>query len=434
MLHKLAAVGGVEVIEASTHVKGGLDYHYRVIVKIADDLFIEAYDPLNEMIFVGDRRYIWGRGGDTANGAAFTMYDLPLQELDEASWAVTTSTKGQNVVAGLAVPDMPELLSTVTSLQGVSFPFLAPSMLVKMIIDGAVWQNAPLTVSRMTSSGPQATCGRLRTQGGTIQFPFGSSDGTGVFTLNNSGPRGVLINGVAAVGTYSLLFASTLCRGLTLSQPTGHQHQDTGWVWPSNCGILGLDGVRAETSVSYLPRLMSGAILRVSSSVDVDGSLVAPSEWFEFPIHLSASAYDGEGIVFSTSNEPYSSQYIYVGVLDTTRGNGFGGGRAPVVGRFSPVVFGPLSTTAPYISAFGDTLPGNGNKLMDLHYPSLPIGSDSVTGGPVVANLFATSSDEIRGVFPPFLACSSALSLGTMGWLAGNRYKVIRSGLMMRVG
>ena len=52
----------------------------------------------------------------------------------------------------------------------------------------------------------------------------------------------------------------------------------------------------------------------------------------------------------------------------------------------------------------------------------------------MVTNIFAVGTDEIRGVIPGVLSCSGNLAIGTVGWLDGIKYKVVKAGRMIKIG
>jgi hypothetical protein len=57
-----------------------------------------------------------------------------------------------------------------------------------------------------------------------------------------------------------------------------------------------------------------------------------------------------------------------------------------------------------------------------------------VVGGPVVSEVYAFDSDEIRGAVNGVLGISENVEVGTMGWLDGKRYRVLLPGRMTQVG
>lgn len=445
MLMKLADAGALEIINSTKVSKWGNDYYSRVVAKVSNTLYIEAIDPLNEIVGADPaNRFICGF--DTTS--AETPLDLTLnrdeQELSASSWAPPScNLDSATVLTGISTPNAPAMMLPNT----LEIPVMAVSYLIGF--------------TKYTASGSPVVgygASNLFYSYGTSAYLhtlFSAVGGTrGGFRLSEQagGSRAVLVSygtgytpsasGNWATGTYSMLFSGGVRTPFTVHPPFIRGSDTSRYTITDS--VIGFY-VPFWNSPAYHKThtlMLSGAVLRMASSVNGEGNLVTPSNWLEFPIHSHAWAIDGEGLVFANpeNNATHAnnfSTYLFVGELDTTKGNNFGEGKCPVMGRLNrtSVASGvAMEEASASISVLGTSSPNVGEKQMDLYSSAPPINSDSFSGGPIVSNVFAYDSEEIRGTIPPFLSCNTSLGMGTSGWLDGKRYRVIRPGLMMRVG
>lgn len=435
MLHKLGDLGAIEILEAGTHVKFGIDYHYHVIAKVQDGLYLEAYDPINELIDVGDRRFVRAAFSNTTNGAVTaTVTPCPAQELTDTLWnSFSQGPTTVNYAFGLEIPDDPWDIDTGS---GLLFPAMAVSVFSKIGINPS--SSDIINYSQATSTPSlQPVTFRLAKNGGRLITPFGVSNAVeAIMSVNFAAAAyelkliGSLPNNTPTVFTTDALLGEKLYRA------AGYYNGSRSASWPSNCIMLAMSsGTYAGNNPGILG---SGAVIRIAASISAEGDLIQPTEWFEFPVHTTAYKIGMDGIVFSNPSTPTcqaTASYHYIGLLNTTKGNNFGGGSCPIIARFNKASGGgAFATTEGLCYAKGDLNPLSGEKRMTLHSPTIPVASDVQIGGPIVTNIFAIAEDEIRGVFPAFLSCNIGLSVGTMGWLGGKRFKVFKPGMLMRMG
>lgn len=441
MLHKLADTGAIEILENEKHTKYNCDYHYRTIVKVNDNLYLEAYDPLNELLGVGERRFYTYIQNETVragvlSGGKVLGADIPArQELLESDWNWGVSPTGYkgHVWSGILAPD----LDSVYGDTAVIIPKMALSCAYNRYLHNST--DGYLC----TTDTPEYLEDYV--VGGEVFYPWlspATSKHTGRVSLSN--PNGIqrtvtiTVSPVPPVYTTQAFSCGEVQANRPLRPAVAAASSSTKTSLDTSYKLLGLTRFHGEDSIrcghAYL---MSGAMLRVSREISAEGALVSPTEWNPFPVHVIGMVLGDDGLLFhipSTNNNSFEA-YWHVGVLDTTRGNGFGEGKCPVITRFNRMTGGAASAvTGDLTQAQGLVSPLGGAKVFSQYAPVPPIGSDSFTGGPVVASLFASSADELRGVFPAFLSCNTSLAVGTMGWLDGKRYRVFRPGMMMRVG
>jgi|GEM_PF-6348105 len=118
--------------------------------------------------------------------------------------------------------------------------------------------------------------------------------------------------------------------------------------------------------------------------------------------------------------------------IDTDKGNG-------LPGSF-PAIYDSGMCCAYFVDegenaiVMGDESTPGSVIPMQIYVPSPPLATDAVSGGPVVTDLFVHNSQEIRGALPGLLGTPEALSVGSVGWLDGKRYRVHLPGRMLQIG
>lgn len=448
MLHKLADVGGLEILDADTHMKGSVPFHYRVIAKVSNNLYIEAYDPLNEFVGAENDRRFQLRRYTTASGGPGTLnttVDLPSAQTQEFPVSPHVSLPvgdAQRVyMAGILVPDQPDMttlpLECALSMQMAARSSRHYSSTVRAGAIGLAF--APSTSFNLVKSG-----GRWFFPGSvpfTVVTPVYSHESSygGMRLWPNP-----LISDPA--WTFNVLYASeplplTLARGYG-KKADGPNDPAYAVATDSFMGLWGYSGYgnysNSVTEGYSFPQTFSGGMIRVSSGISGEGALVSPSEWCEIPIATSLFRCGDDGLVFrvgSVPNNHLGAGTWFVGMVNTSKGNGFGGGKCPVVLRFHGASNGTsASWNQVKASVHGDMVPLSGTKIMGTYSSPPPIANDVYAGGPVVSDLFIVGDNEIRGVATAFLSCSDSLPIGSSGWLDGKRYAVVAPGRMQRVG
>lgn len=176
---------------------------------------------------------------------------------------------------------------------------------------------------------------------------------------------------------------------------------------------------------------MSGTTMRIAQNVAVDG-LVNPTPWRGLPIFASLLS-TGKGLFFINKARVAHSGILGITQIDTTKGNGVEGSFPAVYDSGVISVF--LSPDkGEHLNILGSATNPLAYSPMQLFSPNPPIPVDSVSGGPVVTDLFAYNSEEIRGSVEGLLSARENLPVGTVGWLDGKRYRVHLPGRMLQIG
>lgn len=438
MLHKLAEAGGVEILSDSKHVRGGYDYHYRTIAKFSDNLYLEAYDPLAELLNQDGRKFVYGLFGSGDLSSSSGTFPVPLYGAKDMPY-------GQELL--LSSWDTPRFAGPSGAERGTAFGIITPDISDSLILEQEILNIPFFALSFCMTYQCLIASYSTPLGGGTIGSDLWDLSIAGSKFIASNVPGGVagnrlptitLYNGASTNFTPSQGTHYLLCHGgvrtMSFKAPLMANKNKTIKTYITT-PMYGLGGFAMGQFESLAYPMMSGAMVRVSSEINVGGSLKTPTSWVGFPIHSEATVFPS-GLLFSNPTDEsvagYSS-HLFIGEIDTSKGNNFE--KSVVMARMNKETLRSTSGDKDaYLLAQGLLSPMSGEKEFSTFSPTPPIGSDSITGGPVVGNVFVTASDEIRGVLPPFLSCSSSLAIGTMGWLDGRRYRVFRPGLMMQVG
>ncbi|NCC84554.1 MAG: hypothetical protein EOM03_10570 [Clostridia bacterium] len=442
MLHKMGDVNGVEILESDSFERWGQTYYTRVVCQHPSGMYIEAKDDLNaEMGLVSDRRFcvMQNRIDSNSGGSApagHTLY-LDRQELTTGDLESTLSFIGgeYNLTwSGIYAPDQPSLATDSSYSKTLSNVSISS-------IFNTVSNNPSHSSYGGVSLGRSQNSEVLFGQGGGLIAPFGKVPNVqSVISYVSYGVKFGFSTGNPPAGWVTYLQMSGVFDEFTLGRKWGNRlnYTENPGKYYLNEPMLSIIAIAHNHSVGiWRPLLYSGGAIRMASNIDGSGELVNPSPWTEFPVHCECvSTDDGLWFINAGTYDSYAnSSYKYVGYMDTSRGNNFGDGKAPVVMRMNRLSAGANLTISPYIQAIGANAVGDGGvKTLSEYTPVLPIGNDVYAGGPVVGNIFGHTVDEVRGVFPDLLSCHTSLALGTSGWLDGKRYSVFRPGKMMRVG
>jgi len=175
--------------------------------------------------------------------------------------------------------------------------------------------------------------------------------------------------------------------------------------------------------------LVAYSAIRVACAVDDQGELVNPSPWEALPIFPKIRS-DGNGYVafYSDAVGDYGGGVI-CGKVDTDRGNKAAGNYAYVVRNYIPT-WAVVSFVRTSIAISGGE--ASAGKRMNIFTPNPPIATDSVSGGPVVSDVFLYDDLEIRGIAKGVLGCNTGMTGGYMGWMEGKRYRMLTSGIMVQ--
>lgn len=441
MLHKMADIGGLEILESESFERWGQTYYTRVIGRHSSGLYFEARDNVNATLGAGsERRFMFAQSlaegsspGTLLEAGRIEYFDKQEMTSTELARVITFFEKPSYNASncfwnGIFAPDQPTLAASSDYTETVEN--IAISSLFR-----AVTSNGEFTTS-LTSDNP------IMAAGYGIIDPFGNLPNAAAATLSITS-HVLSLGSTIPDGYKTLIQASAVRDEFVFKRPitcpsSGGGTLPTYYVARPILGVWSGNGVFASLKqYGAIPLLASGGVIRVALSVNGDGELNAPSEWMEFPVHCECmSTESGLWFINAGSLTSYAkASYSFVGVMDTSKGNNFGSGRAPVMMRRHMLSSGVNGTVAPYIRAIGANDINDGSaKTLSEYAPALPIGNDVYSGGPVVGNVFGYASDEVRGIFPDLLSCHTALPVGTSGWLDGKRYSVFRPGFMIRVG
>ncbi|NCC97089.1 MAG: hypothetical protein EOM02_09645 [Synergistales bacterium] len=387
LMQKLAAIGGLEIMREEKHTHDGVDYPYHIIAKVKDGLYVEAFDPIYA---VGDtpEKMPTRPGGllleatdlNRSEGMANLLTSDREMKFGNVSWG-DFERKSMSVL--ITLPTHPSRLKGRSD--SYLFGFYAGVGLNKdaFVITGELKDGETITTQTDSNICYKLT-GPVRE--GNYAHPFGIIN----FGWRSSPPR----------------------------VPSTHALQSAF-----------LTGQERDVCAPVL-LVLSGAMVRVGHSFSEGAGIALPTEWEELPIFTSIMSSDS-GLSFIVPSS--RGAILVLTTVDTTKGNGFEG-VSPVIFCKIPLAHNPGSKLAERAVVLGSASNPAASAGMSLYSPTPPIGNDSVSGGPVVTDVFVHNLDEIRGAIPGVLSCSPNLPMGTVGWLDGKRYRVHLPGRMLQIG
>ncbi len=411
LMQKLAAIGGLEIIKEETHLstflRGESEYlkPYRIVAKIpgVEGMYIEAHDPLIEAEKnTGDYPEIWANAYFNSSKGLFRM------EAKEEDKSLNPTSNNSDICVHLPKHD-------TFGKVAVSLLFAPCNPTGKSHYWGQkVWQQVSYDGRGAWYAQP--------TQSDVIF----TEDIPGVSVNITAGDYPVL---EVTAPSYEKPNFSFLVAGAT---------PEVIWPWwekgvmpktPGNPDYAHGVSFRQRTN----PIVVAGVRVRFSSGIGVDKELTLPSDWGHVPISASVMSTDS-GLFFFNGEGSFSS-LVGVSFIDTSSGNNYGEGRCIGIYENYPKTFA-LAPSAPRerILIGGTTANPGGTVVMQPFAPNPPIPVDSVSGGPVVTDLFAYNSEEIRGSVEGLLAARENLPVGSVGWLDGKRYRVHLPGRMLQIG
>ncbi|MDD4835479.1 MAG: hypothetical protein PHU72_00030 [Dethiosulfovibrio sp.] len=405
-MKKLAAIGGLEIIKEETHlstvVRDESEYlkPYRIVAKIpgVEGMYVEAHDPLIEIEKnTGDYPELWGASFfEGYQGGRIALFRMEAKEEDKA---LPPSTERD---IAIHIPKHDDFGGDVA----ISFLF------------------AP----QQPSQGVFAKGVREKSGGSSnVTFPFVQS-GSRDFVLTKDAPGATV-----SISGASLGITATAPETVNLPFLVTGASPNLPWPWESRSSTDADWRIGIKFYGKTNPVIMAGVRIRFSPEIGVDGELVSPSAWGHVPI--SASVMSTDSGLFFFNGEGVFSSLVGVSFIDTSNGNNYGEGRCIGIYENYPKTFA-LAPSAPKerILIGGTTANPGGTVVMQPFAPNPPISVDSVSGGPVVTDLFAYNSEEIRGSVEGLLAARDNLPVGSVGWLDGKRYRVHLPGRMLQIG
>nr|WP_321499376.1 hypothetical protein [uncultured Dethiosulfovibrio sp.] len=401
LMQKLAAIGGLEILKEEKHTHDGVDYPYRIVAKVKDGLYVEAKDELYKLGVTPTMLPSYTPSSSTT-GPVMPL-EVDANHLANAVWSnsysISLASSTDITVDALGMSALYSGIGKLSRMYGVLFPG-----------DLSLIREGVVTYGKEDSKwSPPASCSprwsvNVHTMGISRAVTFGPSsgddvlsalDGTFGYAMNAEVSKDVLLQALSSSG-------SPLLRVL-----------------------LAVGGQGTPR-----PLVISGTVFRVSSQVSGD-SLVMPSEWKTLPCTPIIINNDA-GLFFCYNAGSTYSGMVGAITIDTSKGNGIEG---PFPAIYDSGVFcGVRATGGEKLHVLGSPTNPAGTITMQLFSPEVPIPVDSVSGGPVVTDLFAYNSEEIRGSVEGLLAARENLPVGSVGWLDGNRYRVHLPGRMLQIG
>ncbi|WP_420827979.1 hypothetical protein [Dethiosulfovibrio faecalis] len=418
-MKKLAAIDGLEILKEEKHVHDGVEYPYRIVAKVKDGLYVEAKDPLYEQATAPEKL------PQKIDSDEVTTEFLQL----ECSQSTLTSPNVSNRYIVI-----PSEQSLVMEAYGASFLVGSPAgptstrkCTVATCVESSPKDSGIYSFGAPVLSFPSGAkiSGKDNVEEAPFSISFTGNDWA--YFENDDGTvdgylKGIQLNHTDASGAGWSGF------GVCLNVEALH---DLEWepVYSKGYGTRKVLFLGSQRNCSVL--VVSGTVFRVSSSVSPEGDLVFPSTWQTLPCVPTVMTNQG-GLFFCYNSAEIRSGVIAAITLDTSKGNGLEGSFPAIYD--SGVLCGVHAVGGERLHVQGSPSNPSGTVAMQVFVPEVPIPTDSVSGGPVVTDLFAYSSQEIRGALPGLLGVPEALSVGSVGWLDGKRYRVHLPGRMLQIG
>ncbi|MCF4115225.1 MULTISPECIES: hypothetical protein [Dethiosulfovibrio] len=408
LMKKLAAIGGLEILKEEKHVHDGVEYPYHIVAKVKDGLYVEAKDPIYEFASTPEllprRVYLGELEGDImALEASSTMLGIRSQT-DYMAPVINSQTPLPEGPMGLSI-----LFSYFGKASNTSSYRLHSGAYIDS--DNGYLFGAPLSrnkekVMRIGGKNPISNLDLMdKSNGIYVSVNLLTSD-----TLEYS------YNGTSAV-VMSAFIENIQWKPF---RPSGYRYYATPRIYFGQT----TEGLGA-------PIVISGTIMRIGTDF-LEDQLVSPTSWRILPITSSVISNEG-GVFFCYDEGEEHSGVLGLVLVDTSKGNGLDGPFPAIFDTDLCCAFSPPSK-GEHLVVLGSESNPEGIITMQLFAPSPPISTDSVSGGPVVTDLFAYTSEEIRGAVPGVLATPEALAVGSVGWLDGKRYRVHLPGRMLQIG
>lgn len=420
LMKKLAAIGGLEILKEEKHVHDGVEYPYHIVAKVKDGLYVEAKDPLYEQAITPERlpqRADYTGKVKTAEG--------PLKlECTQAMFQETTFPNERHIVILSEDPLAMEAYGA-SALVSVNQPYDGAYVSVTCVENGNSGNSGTYLFGGpvLPSSSGAVLFGKDNAEKNLSGFSFNKAEDV-LFDLDDSSPDGTSKGVRLSFGTevwdgFGVCMNTEVIRDITwkpvyLAYPNYNPQHVLHLGTQDRCAAV----------------VISGTVFRVSSQISED-SLVTPSEWETLPCAPIIINNDA-GLFFCYNSGSAHSGMVGAVTVDTSKGNDMEGSFPAIYD--SGVFCGVHATGGEKLYVLGSPSNPAGTVVMQLFAPSPPISTDSVSGGPVVTDLFAYTSEEIRGAIPGVLATPEALAVGSVGWLDGKRYRVHLPGRMLQIG
>jgi len=401
LLKKMAAAGGITILKEEKRTFSGVDYPYRIVAQVAEGMYLEAHDVLHERL-----------SGEEALPKTIpfnetTGHDSPLPHV------VLEALEGHKELP-FCLKSTPVYLTnipTITDWTDFSFSVLA---------------SFPGMYSAQESDCPFV--GYIASRAKSFE-KVGARQGTDTFMAVSA------INGDSVTPVYSTVFYSPAAARPPFTVYAGRGNVPLGETTSDGLVFTTPSVIHVRPYVAKgFPIVFAMSRLRIGANVDETNELTSPSPWKPFPIFTSVSK-SNDGLFFQTGPSGILGGVLGFAKVDTTKGNLFGSGECLALYKNYPESFS-LESAPPReeLLVYGTPANANASKTMSVYIATPPVSQDIVVGGPVVSEIYAFDSDEIRGAVQGVLGIAETVDVGTMGWLDGNRYRVLIPGRMTRVG
>ena len=409
LLSKMGAAGGITILKNETAAEsGGTIFPYRIIAKIMDGLYIEAKDAIYSLLPT------YPNAAPYFNGNTTELMKTEAVQSDTARTFTSPSSKICNVRLGTNATDLESSASGKTTLS--AFGKHSLSMLFTMPVTSTASQSSGSDEFTLAYSGecpmnPEkiVVAGELNT-GESVNYLRSSIPGYGIGLFGPARSNG-------AVVPFGIL--NVPYNGLTGEYALGNN---------TSMALFAIN--LYNFSVLPMPIVISATDFRIAKSVDTSNELVTPTAWQDLPIFTDIAS-DGAGLYFHVGAT--RGHFLLITSVDTSKGNKMEG-TFPAIYRNTPYAYNPNAVLETNCTVLGDATAETAEYIMSAYAPDIPIANDNVSGGPVVSNIFAVGSNEIRGAVKGVLKCSDNLGIGTIGWLDGIKYEVKRPGRMIKIG
>jgi|GEM_PF-3906174 len=302
LMKKMAAIDGLEILKEEKHVHDGVEYPYHIVAKVKDGLYVEAKDPIYEF--------------------ASTPELLPRS----LSYDADIGTAGH--VLGLEA-SATDLTKTVIAKDEIviiesqeSLPNGALGLSLLFAYQQGKYGGSPSTFAYQIFTGGKSDSGTDPLFGG---YPSGNKErAMRIGEKNPIGPayygdtRDYYFMGIKALEDLAFPFGATT--GLVMSAFfenitwQAKKYVQSGVPeTPRLC--FGLSST--FNSIGGAPLLLSGTVMRTSSSISTENELVSASPWRCLPITPSIIKGDGGLFFFYDEGDAYTG-VLGVVLVDTT--------------------------------------------------------------------------------------------------------------------
>ncbi len=381
MLYRLAdQAPDIDIVKDEKQSAEGRDYRFNLILKLEDDLYLQAFDKLYS--FNGKLPY---RG--QTNGTPETAPGIEATEIDKNLVFSSQFNQKRNWVwPNNVVDDFP--LDSPAPFVSLMFGWRREYSFQRQVIVPPPGQSQP------PAADPNSFIRLGVLQDGESGYPYLQDS----FKMEGP-PR-------ADNPTYPFFILNY--------EPTGMR-------------LNNQDSRRFFLFSAAEQLLFSMATVRMAKGVNVDNDLQNPTDWEPLPIFTHVIKNEAGVTLYTPSDHGQLMSFCKV---DTSVGNGLAGS-FPVIYRNSPYFVNPINKPWESARVIGDKGNANAMKNMSVATWTPPIPNDVVTGGPICSDLSLYNEEELRGRVPGVIAVDITMPVGMVGYIGGKQYRVIHPGRMI---